>query len=104
MQARNEADALVYQAEKSLTTLGDKVPAADRSAIEAQITAVQDAVKHEDVNAIKTAASALQNATYALAQQMNANDDSAKAGGSYNPEGQPNQRPEDVVEGDFTEA
>ncbi len=104
VQARNEADALVYQAEKSLTTLGDKVPAADRSAIEAQITAVQDAVKHEDVNAIKTAASALQNATYALAQQMNANDDSAKAGGSYNPEGQPNQRPEDVVEGDFTEA
>ncbi len=101
VQARNEADALVYQAEKSLTTLGDKVPAADRSAIEAQITAVQDAVKHEDVNAIKTAASALQNATYALAQQMDANDN---AGGSYNPEGQPNQRPEDVVEGDFTEA
>ena len=104
VQARNEADALVYQAEKSLMTLGDKVPAADRSAIEAQINTVKDAVKRDDVNAIKQASSALQNATYALSQQMYAADNSANAGGSYNPEGQRNGRPEDVVEGDFTEA
>jgi len=98
-QARNEADTLIYQAEKALNTLGDKLPAAERGTVEQQINDVREAVKHDDVNAIKTAATALQNATYALSQQMNA-DDSANAGGSYNPE----RRGEDVVEGDFTEA
>ncbi len=88
-QARNEADTLVYQAEKALNTLGDKLPAAERGTVEQQINDVREAVKHDDVNAIKTAATALQNATYALSQQMN-------AGGE--------QRGEDVVEGDFTEA
>jgi len=88
-QARNEADTLIYQAEKALNTLGDKLPAAERGTVEQQINDVREAVKHDDVNAIKTAATALQNATYALSQQMN-------AGGE--------QRGEDVVEGDFTEA
>ena len=103
-QARNEADALVYQAEKALTTLGDRVPVNDRATIERQIEAVREAVKGEDIDAIRSAAQTLQNATYALSQQMYAEDSSAASGGSYNPQGQSNPRDEDVVEGDFTEA
>jgi len=102
VQARNEADTLVYQAEKALNDLGDRLPMNDRSAIEAQIQAVKDALQREDANAIHSAAQALQNATYALTQQMYASDTSASDGGSHQRAGRP--QPEgDVVEGDFSE-
>jgi len=100
VQARNEADTLIYQAEKTLSNLGSKLSPSDHSTIEQQIKAVREAAATEDVNRIQTATQALQNATYALSQQMY-NDASAANGGS-NPQGNP--RPEDVVEGDFTEA
>jgi molecular chaperone DnaK len=97
-QARNEADTLIYQAEKALRELGDKVPANDRAMIESQIEAARQANQSNDANAIRSASQNLQNATYALSQQMYAADQSAANGGSNRqPEG------ENVVEGDFTE-
>src|SRR5690606_30004036 len=101
-QARNEADSLVYQAEKALRELGDKVPANDRATIESQIQAVKRAAEGEDINAIRSAIQNLQNATYALSQQMYATDTSAASGGSSQP-GDGKAQPDDVVEGDFTE-
>ncbi len=100
-QARNEADALIYQAEKTLGSLDGKLSEADRSTIEQQINDLRAASAGEDVNRIRSATQTLQNATYALTQQMNS-DASAANGGSSNPQGQ--GRAEDVVEGDFTEA
>jgi molecular chaperone DnaK len=52
-EARNQADALVHQTEKSLAELGDKAPAADRSAAESAVAALKTAVAGEDVEAIK---------------------------------------------------
>jgi len=78
--ARNEADTLVYQAERSLRDLGDRIPENDRTTIEGQIQAVRDAIGREDVDAIRSASQTLQSATYALTQQMNATD--AAHGGS----------------------
>ncbi|MEO8394408.1 MAG: Hsp70 family protein, partial [Chloroflexota bacterium] len=100
-QARNEADSLVYQAEKALSNLSGKLSDSDRSAIEQQIKAVHDANAKNDVNSIREATQNLQNATYALSQQMY-NDQSAANGGSNPNAGQ--ERGEDVVEGDFSEA
>ncbi len=100
--ARNEADALVYQAEKTLGSLGDKLSSSDRSAIEQQVSEVRSAITTTDVNRIRNATQALQNATYALSQQMY-NDTSAANGGSASPN-TGYERGEDVVEGDFTEA
>ncbi len=102
-QARNEADTLVYQAEKTLRDLGGKLSDSDRSTIERQIKETRDASATTDVNAIRTATQNLQNATYALSQQMYNQDNSAANGGS-NPYGNGNANGEDVVEGDFTEA
>jgi len=100
-QARNEADTLVYQAEKTLSVLDGKLSETDRQTIEQQIQAVRDASAQSDVNSIRSATEALQNATYALSQQMY-NDTSAANGGSASPnEGAP--RGEDVVEGDYSE-
>jgi molecular chaperone DnaK len=102
-QARNEADTLVYQAEKTLNGLGGKLSDSDRGAIEQQVSEVRSAVATTDVNRIRSATQALQNATYALSQQMYNADASAANGSSANPnEGY--GRGEDVVEGDFTEA
>jgi molecular chaperone DnaK len=100
-QARNEADTLIYQAEKAINSV--KLNETDRATIEQQIKDTRDAAASSDVNRIREAAQALQNATYALSQQMY-NDNSAANGGSANPNGQYNPNGEDVVEGDFTEA
>ena len=105
-QVRNEADTLIYQAEKSLSSLGDKVPANDRAAIDEQIQALKQAAAGEDTDQIRSLLSALQNATYALSQQANAADTSAANGGSYHggsAAGNEQSGSEDVVEGDFTE-
>lgn len=99
-QARNEADSLVYQAEKALNQLGAKVPANDRATIESQISTLKEALNRDNIEAIRAASQALQNATYALTQQMYADTSAQNGGSTYgqtHPEG-------DVVEGEFTEA
>ncbi len=98
-QARNEADTLLYQAERALNVLGDRVPANDRETIQRQMQTLREAMQRDDVNAIRSASQALQNASYALSQQMYAQDGGATSGGAARPE-----PGEDVVEGDFTEA
>ncbi len=102
-QARNEADTLIYQAEKALRDLGDKLSSTDRATIEGQIAEVKSAVASEDVSRIRSATQNLQNATYALSQQMYS-DTSAANGGSAHPNASAgSERGEDVVEGDFSE-
>jgi molecular chaperone DnaK len=102
-KARNEADTLIYQAEKALNELGDNVPANDRATIEQQVKTLQDAVKGENIQAIKTASETLQNATYALSQQMYANTN-ASNGGSTGPVYTDQTQDDDVIEGEYTEA
>jgi molecular chaperone DnaK len=104
-KVRNEADTLIYQTEKALNELGDKVPANDRSTIESQIQGLREALNDEDVNAIRSAMEALQNATYALTQQMYSGQESATNGGASRPhDGQGQAEGDDVVEGEYTEA
>lgn len=100
-QVRNEADNLVYQAERALTQLGDQVPARDRATIENQIQNVRTALENNNIEAIRSASDALRNATYALSQQANAAASAASGGSTRQRQPYPD---EDVVEGDFTEA
>ena len=48
IEVRNEADSLVYQTEKTLKDMGDKLSAEDKSAIEAEINKVKEALKGSD--------------------------------------------------------
>ena len=70
VDARNTADALVYQCEKALTDLGDKLEAADKDNIQAKIDAVKAALNGTDVEAIKTATTELQNKFYEVSTKM----------------------------------
>jgi molecular chaperone DnaK len=99
IEARNTGDSLAYSAEKALRDLGEKVPSADREKIERSIAELREAIKGEDVNRIKQLTEAVQQATYALSQQMYSN------GGSNGPQNSGPRRDEgDVVEGEFRNA
>jgi molecular chaperone DnaK len=101
--ARNAGDTLAYQAEKTLRELGDKVPASDRSQIESKIADLRQALQGDDLAEIKRLTEAVQQASYALSQQLyaqNAQPEEQTNGGS-SPEGEDKG---DVVEGEFREA
>ena len=69
-EARNTADNLVYVTEKSLSELGDKVPATDRGQIENIIEELKQVKDGSDVTRIRTLTDQLQQASHALTQQM----------------------------------
>jgi molecular chaperone DnaK len=70
IEAKNSADNLAYQTEKTLKDLGDKVSADEKAKIERKITDVRAAAQTEDVENIKKVTEDLQNAFYALSQQL----------------------------------
>ncbi len=70
IEVRNQADQLVYQSEKALTDLGDKVDAADRDAVTAEIEKVKKALEGTDTEAIKTASEALSQKFYEISAKV----------------------------------
>ena len=70
IEAKNSADNLAYQTEKTLKDLGDKVSADERAKIEGKVSDVRAAAQTEDVERIKKVTEDLQNAFYALSQQL----------------------------------
>ncbi|HEY6909286.1 MAG TPA: Hsp70 family protein, partial [Myxococcales bacterium] len=69
IEARNRADNLAYATEKSLKDLGDKIPAATRTDIEAKVKAVRDALAGTDVEAVKSATETLMQASHRMAEE-----------------------------------
>ena len=70
IDARNQADALAYQAEKTVNENREKLPVGDLSRVEAAIAATRTATQGEDLAAIKAATDDLQRATHALAESL----------------------------------
>jgi molecular chaperone DnaK len=101
VEARNLADSLIYQTEKTLRELGEKVPSHERQNIEDKINALREAMKGDDTNRIKQLQDDLQNAFHALSQQLYAQQ-AAQPGG--NGHGRSPNEEGDVVEGEFREA
>ena len=70
VEARNQADSLVYQTEKLLKEHGDKIKADEKSKIESSINTVKEALKGKDAEKIKKATEELTNATYRLSEAV----------------------------------
>jgi molecular chaperone DnaK len=114
IEARNTADSLAYQTEKTLRELGDKVPASERQTIQEKVTALREAIKGEDSPRIKQLTEEVQNAFHAISQQMDAQQQQQAAGpaggvsgnGNGHDPDQPDGREDEgeVVEGEFREA
>ena len=66
----NKADAMIFQTEKSLKDLGDKLPADKRSQIEASLNKLKEAHKSQDIAAIDTAMNELNEVFHAASQEM----------------------------------
>jgi len=102
IEARNTADSLAYTAEKALRDLGDKVPSHDRQNIEKKIAELREALKSEDASHIKRVSEEVQQASYALSQQMYAGQQSGQSGGAAHPGSGRDEG--EVVDGEFREA
>ena len=102
IDVRNNADQLVYQSEKTLGEIGDKVDQADKDAVQAEVDKVKEALKGDNTDAIKAATDALQQKFYEISQKLYA---------QANPQGQPGQdagaqqgaNGENVYDADFTD-
>ncbi|MGH3308368.1 MAG: Hsp70 family protein, partial [Nocardioides sp.] len=69
-EAKNRAEQLVYQTEKSLKDYGDKISDEDRSAVESALTNLKEKLAGDDTVAITSATEALQQAGYKLAEAV----------------------------------
>ena len=76
----NQADSMIFQTEKQLKDLGDKLPADKKSQIEAALNKLKEAHKAQDLAAIDTATAELNNVFQAASQDLY-NAQNAQAGG-----------------------
>jgi len=109
VEARNHADALIYQTEKSMKDLKDKVEAATRSEVESRINALKEAMKGESTEEIKRMSEELTQASHKLAEAMYQQASQKAEAGSHSggPSGGTHSgskgSDDDVVDADFEE-
>ena len=70
VDARNAGDQMVYQAEKALSELGDKVSDSEKAPVTAAIEHLKETLKGSDVNAIKQATEDAQKSFYAISEKL----------------------------------
>ena len=70
IEKRNSADNLVYNTEKTVKDLGDKIDETEKTDIEQKITTLREALSNEDTEALDKAYEDLQQASFALAQKL----------------------------------
>ena len=105
VDVRNNADQMIYQTEKTITDLGDKLSADEKSKIETAKDALKEALKGEDIDAIKAKQEELQKELFAVSEKVYKAAQEAQAAG-----GQPNAEPnanggnaDNVYGADFTD-
>ena len=107
VEAKNQADNLIYATEKSLKEVGDKVDADTKSKVEAEIANVKKAMEGNDADAIKSAVEKLTAASHKLAEMMysQATKDQSSGGGPEAGGGEAGGagKEDDVVDADFEE-
>ncbi len=101
VEARNNADSMVYQVEKQIKDLGDKLPADEKTRIEAKVQEVKTEMQKDDLQVIRTKTEELQQMLGAVSAQANAQQSAAtdqpdNGSGGTPPDGE-------VVEGEFKE-
>jgi len=112
IEARNQADSMVYSIEKNIKEFGDKIDAAEKSKIEEAVAKVKKAIEGDDTDAIKAAQEELTQASHKLAEAMYSKTAAEQAGAATGTAGGPEEekekeeadkKDEDVVDADFEE-
>jgi molecular chaperone DnaK len=114
VDAKNQAENLVFQCEKAMTDFGDKISEADKAPVQEKINALKGVLESGNTEDIKAKTDALQQEFYALSSKayqqaggdpnaMNAGFDPNAMGGMGNAQEAPSND-DDVIDADFTEA
>ena len=112
VDVRNQGDQMVYQTEKTLSESGDKLDAADKSEVEAKLSALKSALTGTDTAAIKAATEELTQAFYKISEKLYQNAGGAQGAG-FDPNqaggytgsaqgGQSSQGGQDYYDADYT--
>jgi molecular chaperone DnaK len=111
IDARNEADSLAYQVEKTVNENREKLPVGELSTIDAAIAGVRTAINGDNLADIKAATEALQRASHGIAEQLYRAAQGAEGPqpsrgpqGSREAQGSPGARGSDVKEGEVVDA
>ncbi|MGQ9866676.1 MAG: molecular chaperone DnaK [Pseudanabaenaceae cyanobacterium] len=107
IEVKNQADALVYQAEKQIKDFGDKLAAGDKTKVEELIASLKEAIQKENHDRMKTLNEDLKQALYAASAAIYQN--APADGGGYSGDGGEQTRDaasgdNDVIDADFTES
>ncbi len=98
---RNNADQMVYQCEKTINDMGDKLEESEKAAVQAKIDETKEALKGDDIEKIKAASEGLQQEIYKISEKVyKAAQEAAAAQGAA--EGQP-AADGNVYDADYTE-
>lgn len=105
VDTRNGADQLVFQTEKAMGEMGDKISADEKNDINAKLDALKEALKGTDIESIKTKQDELQKAFYAVSEKMYQAAAQQQQAAGAQPEGgaAPNAGDDNVVDADFKE-
>jgi molecular chaperone DnaK len=105
---KNQAETLVYQAEKQLGELGDKVGAEDKAKVESSSTKLKEAIAKDDFDTMKSELETLQQALYAAGaavyQQAAGAEGGAAPGGNGASADAGSNSSDDVIDAEFTES
>ena len=106
VDARNGADQMIYQAEKALADLGDKVSESEKAPVQAAIEKLKNTLKGNDLAAIKADTEEVQKAFYAISEKLyqqqpqQPTGDAGATGGAAGASGS-NNGGDDVVDADY---
>ena len=107
VDVRNGADQMVFQTEKTLAELGDKVDASKKAEVEAKLNELKEALKGTDIEAIKAKQEEVQKAFYAISEELYKNAQGSGAAGAPGADagnaGNTGKPDDGVVDADFKE-
>ncbi len=102
VDTRNNADQMVYQTEKTLAELGDKIDESEKASIQAEVDKLKETLKGNDTEAIKAQTEAVTKAFHAVSEKLYQAAQAAQAAQGAQTE-QPTGGDDNVVDADYTQ-
>jgi len=101
VEVHNQADQMVYQTEKNISEMGDKLQGEDKAKLEAALGRVKEALKGDNIDEIKSSTEALSQVWNEMASKMYQQADASGAAGASEPQTGEPEKDEKVEEADF---
>ena len=99
---RNQADQMVFQTEKTLEDMGDKISSSDKASVESALGKLKETLKGNDTEAIKSATEELTKAFYAVSEKLYQQNGQQAGGPDMGGQTGGNDGGPDVVDADYT--